>query len=146
MDAPLLSATWFALEKSGEKRKAEKVRDDLPAGGKIPVDLQVTGTVGGAALDPPLAIAGDLLVGHDGTTNRTKAPPIEALLALVLRYVPKTRRGPLRQEIVQAWQERDRQLPEADPDCAELAEALVRDLTYSESSPRRGSVSFEFTT
>jgi len=140
-DPGTLSVLWHALEKAGDKRKDEKVRERLPAGGKIPVGVTVTGKVDSRPVE--LSIDGHLQVAHDGTTGRKTLPDVPMLLAIVLAYVPKTRRAAILEELPQAFAE-TKTLPAADPELLELATELVADLTITETRPRAGAVSFEF--
>jgi hypothetical protein len=139
--AMVVSALWHSLEKAGDKLKDQKVREVLPAGGKIPVSLRVEGRVDGASL--AVAVNGHLQIAHDGTTNKKRLPDPGTALALLLQHVPKTRRRKALDQVQRRLVTVDEAdlVPEAD--VAECTALLVA-ATSIESTARRGAVSFEF--
>lgn len=138
----------LVLANAGDKGTPKTAREQLDAGAVYPVDLIVSGTLAGETIEP-LAICGQLQVGHDGTFQKTVSPNAGAVLALVLQAVPKSRREETCGRILATWLNTgelptDRVIPAADPACAQLAAELLQKLSYVTPCPKRGSVSFEF--
>jgi hypothetical protein len=136
------------LEKAGAKVAPKDARDELDAGAVYPCELIVSGTVCGESIEP-IAICGQLQVGHDGTFQKQVNPDAVAVVAHVLAAVPKTRRAETCGQLVGLWLASgelapDRAIPVAREECVALAQDLIAKLTYVTACPKRGAVSFEF--
>jgi len=135
------SVLWHALEKAGDKLKDQKIRKVLPAGGKIHVDLDVSGQVDGMPV--ATAVDGYLQIAHDGTTTAKEKPDPAVLVALVLAAAPKTRRDTTLANLVDRFRS-EGELPAPDAELLALAQETLDALTPVVSKPRSGTVSFEF--
>lgn len=116
-------------------------RDALDAGGKYPVDLVLSGTANGEKVRE--RFAGDVTVGHDAVTKRTRTPDLIQLALSLVDGLIGPRKLKQRMDEIEAHASKHGELPRCeDQDLIERMTAHVNRLTVVSDQKRRGSVSF----
>lgn len=129
------NALWHAL---GYRAKKETNRDALAAG-ETPVKVTIAGQVGKQKVREKLE--GMLSVSPDQVKASSSAAEANAVVALLLEALPKTRRAKFAADLAAEFKRRG-ELPTASPDAIAEAKQLLIALRSQSSETSRGAVRF----
>lgn len=133
-----VDVAMFAVANYGRKNGDRKALD---SGAKYPVELVVSGTAAGEKVREK--IVGDVTVGHDGTTKRTKSPDTILTLTAVLEDLVGPRKLKQRLALLAEQFDKKGELPAPKDDgLTEQVTAFLNRVTKVTDQPRSGSVSF----